>query len=61
MVAATCLCADLRSQTTELAARQRDIDLELIAELIQRWGAFGLGRGVEYLQRSADEAECSAD
>ena len=45
-MAATCLCADLRSQTTELAARQRDIDLELIAEQIQRGGAFGLGRGV---------------
>ena len=41
--------------------RQRDIDLELIAELIRRGGAFGLGRGVKYLQRSADEAESSAD
>ncbi len=36
------LRADLRSQTTELAARQREINLEMISELIQRWGAFGL-------------------
>ena len=51
---------DLRSHATEFAARQRGIDLELIAELIQRWGALGLAEELKYLQRIADEAGCSA-
>lgn len=34
--------ADLRTQTIEFAAGQRDIDLELISELIQRWAPLAL-------------------
>jgi transposase len=64
--------ADLRTQTTEFAARQRDIDLELIAELIQRWAPFALAeelniskevqtkRGVRHINLVTYEAGCMA-
>ena len=64
--------ADLRSQTTEFAARQRDIDLELVAELIQRWAPLALAkelkiskevrtkRGVRHINLATYEAGCMA-
>jgi hypothetical protein len=64
--------ADLRSHTSELAARQRDIDLELIAELIQRWAPLALAeelniskevrtkRSVRHINLATYEAGCMA-
>jgi hypothetical protein len=64
--------ADLRNQTLESAVRQRDIDLELIAELIQRWAPLALAEelniskevrtkcGVRHISLATYDAGCMA-